>query len=111
MSQYKEYTVTMTIDGEDTPLVMSSKSFLDVTRQADAHAGVIGADIVSIVAGRALTDGDVTIHDIRANGTNYIMEWFHGDNDDGRIAITETCNVDDGEVHLHKAYDFKEFVA
>lgn len=53
---------------------------------------------------------EVSTHDIEFNGTKYIMEWYHGDNDDGHIAITETCDVDDGEIHLHEAYDFKEVI-
>lgn len=54
---------------------------------------------------------EVTTHDIEVNGTKYIMEWFHGDNDDGHIAITEACDdPDDDEVHMHETYDFKEIV-
>lgn len=37
--------------------------------------------------------GEVTTHDISANGQTYILEWTHGNDDrDGYIAITGTCD-------------------
>lgn len=37
--------------------------------------------------------GEVTTHDLKANGHQYILEWTHANDDrDGYIAITEACD-------------------
>ena len=56
---------------------------------------------------------EVTTHDIEANGKTYILEWTHSDEQDGYIAITQTCDAGDYDEHTDcqlETYDFKECI-
>lgn len=49
----------------------------------------------------------MTLHDIKADGINYILEW---DKDNGTVSITETCEKSDNDddCDYHETYDYKD---
>ena len=51
----------------------------------------------------------ITMHDIEANGKKFILQWYHSDDDNGYIMITEACDDPDNEDGCdHETHDFKE---